>query len=283
MSQQWPKLELHCGSVTTGLGIAYMLLEVVPAIKVEYTIVGQQIYWLLLIVLSLYFELKSVFPRPYLYSCFTQNLSIQNAQLLKVNQQLRQTLHVQTMTEQRLAASNQILQRLAITDGLTQIYNRHFFDQQLHAAWQRLGQDGCPISMILFDVDYFKQYNDYYGHQAGDVCLQQIAQVARTSLPRPVDFVARYGGEEFAVVLPNMSQQSAIATAKRIQQALQKLAIPHRRSNVGAIVSISLGIASMVPTIDTSCKTLVTLADQALYEAKRQGRDRHIANSTVLI
>ncbi|MEM9486365.1 MAG: diguanylate cyclase [Cyanobacteria bacterium P01_F01_bin.116] len=205
--------------------------------------------------------------------------SVQNAQLKRVNQQLHQKLQEQEVSRQYLKKENQKLYRLANIDELTQIMNRRFLDRQLDYEWQQLQQVGQPLSVILFDVDYFKRYNDYYGHLAGDRCLWKIARAVKESLQGESNFVARYGGEEFAVVLPNVDESGAVAIAQTIQQAIHTLAIPHAQSDVSELVSVSLGLASIVPLPESSWKALVDRADQALYEAKRQGRDRYIIKS----
>jgi diguanylate cyclase (GGDEF)-like protein len=177
----------------------------------------------------------------------------------------------------QLQQANQQLQRMATLDGLTQIANRRYFDQQLQQEWQRLLRNQKPLALILFDVDYFKRYNDYYGHQAGDACLIQIAQVATLALNRSTDLVARYGGEEFGVILPETTLQGAVVVAQRIQTRLRELALPHAQSEVSDIVSLSLGIADLIPESISSPEQLIMLADKALYQAKQQGRDRYSA------
>lgn len=167
------------------------------------------------------------------------------------------------------------LNRLAIKDGLTGISNRRTFDQTIVKEWQCCHRQQQPLSLILSDVDNFKFYNDFYGHQLGDDCLKKVAQTLENTLQRPSDLVARYGGEEFAVILPNTDQEGAIKVAKRIQEAIRLQAIPHEKSKVSKIVSVSIGISSMIPTLETSPDTLIKMADQALYQAKEQGRDRY--------
>ncbi|MGP1384584.1 MAG: diguanylate cyclase domain-containing protein [Thainema sp.] len=184
----------------------------------------------------------------------------------------------QDITERKQAEKvklmNLELQRIVMIDGLTQIANRYYFDCYLEQEWKRLLREKQPLFLILFDVDYFKQYNDFYGHQAGDDCLKRIAQVGKMSVNRPADVVARYGGEEFAVILPNTDRKGAIVIAERIQQYLREQTISHAQSKVSPIVSVSLGIAGIIPTAATSPATLISMADQALYAAKHQGRDR---------
>ena len=204
-----------------------------------------------------------------------QEVSQRTAELALINEQLQQEVTERKRAEQNLQFANQQLQQLATRDGLTQVANRYYFDQYLQQEWQRRQRSQQPLSLILFDVDYFKRYNDHYGHQAGDDCLVEIAQAAQRVVQRPTDLVARYGGEEFVVILANTEQQGAIAIAEVIQQAIRDLAIPHHKSDVSKFVSVSLGIASLIPSSQSSPEALISLADQALYGAKEQGRDRY--------
>lgn len=176
---------------------------------------------------------------------------------------------------QQLQTANLELQRQASLDGLTQLANRRRFDEYLNIEWLRHKREQLPLSLILFDADYFKLYNDTYGHLAGDDCLRQmavaIAQIAR----RPADLVARYGGEEFAVVLPNTDAKGAMHIASTIRQAVWQLAIPHSQSMASDRVTVSLGVASVVPIQTLSPQDLLNAADRALYTAKQLGRDRY--------
>lgn len=164
---------------------------------------------------------------------------------------------------------------IATTDGLTQVANRRCFDERLPSEWHRLMQGKQQLSLIMLDVDYFKRYNDCYGHQAGDICLVKVASSAAQAVKRSSDLFARYGGEEFAAILPNTDADGAIAVAESIREAIRDLGIPHEQSNVSPIVTVSMGIATVIPTAETSPDELVALADRALYDAKRQGRDRY--------
>ncbi|MEG5030454.1 diguanylate cyclase [Microcoleus sp. AT8-B1] len=164
---------------------------------------------------------------------------------------------------------------IATTDGLTQVANRRCFDERLPSEWHRLMQGKQQLSLIMLDVDYFKRYNDCYGHQAGDICLVKVASSAAQAVKRSSDLFARYGGEEFAAILPNTDADGAIAVAESIREAIRVLGIPHEQSNVSTIVTVSMGIATVIPTAETSPDELVALADRALYDAKRQGRDRY--------
>ncbi len=174
---------------------------------------------------------------------------------------------------EQLEAANQELKRLACVDGLTQVANRRRFNEYLDGEWQRLTLEQKPLSLILCDVDYFKLYNDTYGHLAGDFCLQQIAGVLRNASKRPADLVARYGGEEFAIILPNTYATGAVLLAEAIRDGVRGLEIAHSTSPVREYVTLSLGIASSVPTPDATPAQLIAAADEALYRAKAEGRD----------
>ncbi|MEG4801694.1 diguanylate cyclase [Microcoleus sp. ARI1-B5] len=168
---------------------------------------------------------------------------------------------------------------IATTDGLTQVANRRCFDERLQLEWHRLMQGQQQLSLIMLDVDYFKRYNDLYGHQAGDTCLVKVAKAAAAAVKRSADLFVRYGGEEFAAILPNTDAAGAIAVAESMRQAIRDLAIPHEQSDVSAIVTVSMGIASMVPCCEKSPEELIAASDRALYDAKRQGRDRFWAEA----
>lgn len=171
-------------------------------------------------------------------------------------------------------AANQALERLARTDELTQVANRRFFNEYLYREWQRLAREQHPLSLMLIDIDFFKLYNDTYGHPAGDDCLAQVAGVLRSTVHRSTDLVSRYGGEEFAVVLPNTPSTGALQIANTIQSAVHERAIEHQASPVSKYVTLSIGIACVVPSLHTSPAQLINAADQALYQAKIAGRDR---------
>lgn len=178
--------------------------------------------------------------------------------------------------EANLRKINQELERLINLDGLTQIANRRCFNDRIVIEWQRLHREQKPLSLLMFDVDYFKRYNDLYGHQIGDECLIKIAQAVNHLMRRPADLVARYGGEEFIVILPNTHVSGAIAVADRIHEAIKNLQIPHQDSIVSNIVSISMGIACDIPNLERSPYVLINQVDHALYEAKQQGRNRSV-------
>jgi two-component system, cell cycle response regulator len=168
---------------------------------------------------------------------------------------------------------NQKLHRLANSDGLTGVANRRRFEEHLEQEWRRTIRENQPLSIILGDIDYFKPYNDTYGHLVGDDCLKAIAGAINRVVNRPADLVARYGGEEFAIILPNTPVEGTMQVAQLIRQEVQKLRIPHRSSLVADYVTMSLGIATKIPTAQMSPKALIEAADIALYQAKEQGRN----------
>jgi diguanylate cyclase (GGDEF)-like protein len=175
---------------------------------------------------------------------------------------------------EELSHAVELLAKLSAEDALTQIANRREFDRRLDIEWGRARRDGTPLSLIMVDVDCFKNYNDHYGHQAGDACLQQIARSLRGIPQRPADLVARFGGEEFVVLLPSTAQEDAAGLAERMRSAIADLQIPHATSRVGPGVTASFGVAAMHPLGNQPASDLVAAADAALYEAKENGRNR---------
>ena len=181
--------------------------------------------------------------------------------------------------EAALHKANHELKRLAIIDGLTQVANRRRFDECLHTEWRRMRREKTPLSLIMCDIDFFKLYNDNYGHQKGDVCLRAVAQAIDECLKRPADMVARYGGEEFGIILPNTHADGAFHVAEIIRKAVVGLEIPHVKSKVDDFVSLSMGVSCVTPSPGAAPETLVGSADKALYLAKKQGRNQVVLRS----
>lgn len=179
----------------------------------------------------------------------------------------------QSVFYQQLQEKNQELNLLANVDSLTQVANRRCFDDYLVKQWLRNQQSQTPLSLILCDIDCFKRYNDFYGHQAGDQTLQRVAQAMQDITNRSTDLFARYGGEEFVVVLPHTDANGAYIVAERIRTAVYQLQIPHQNSSVCPYVTLSLGLTTTVPVAGLSEATLIALADQGLYQAKANGRN----------
>ncbi|MBN2320665.1 MAG: diguanylate cyclase [Acidobacteria bacterium] len=180
--------------------------------------------------------------------------------------------------EEALQRANRELEIMAREDSLTKLANRRKFDEYLEVEWRRQKRAQKPVSLIMCDVDHFKNYNDAYGHPAGDACLAKIAHVIRQSLHRVSDMGARYGGEEFAVIMPETDIDGARIVAERIRNGLKELGIPHSRSDAAPYVTVSYGVASMIPRDDLQPWTLIETADRRLYLAKQKGRDRIVAD-----
>jgi diguanylate cyclase (GGDEF)-like protein len=160
----------------------------------------------------------------------------------------------------------------SLSDGLTAVGNRRYFDLCIEKEWRASKRNNKPLALLLIDVDYFKRYNDRYGHQQGDLCLQQIAAAMRGSLLRPYDMLFRYGGEEFCALLPETRSADAVVVAERLRASVQALGLPHSGSP-GDVVSVSVGVASLNQRVHTDYGSLIQAADDALYEAKRSGRN----------
>ncbi|MBF0425988.1 MAG: diguanylate cyclase [Magnetococcales bacterium] len=167
-----------------------------------------------------------------------------------------------------------LLERMVALDGLTEIPNRRNFDQTRTQEWTRALREKEPLSLIMIDVDMFKQYNDLYGHCEGDLCLQRVARALAAAMQRPGDFVARYGGEEFVALLPGTDLEGAKRVGEQLRVAVASLGLPHALSTAAPHVTVSLGAATVIPTPEIDANQLQQVADQMLYIAKRQGRNR---------
>ena len=166
------------------------------------------------------------------------------------------------------------LRQLTVEDSLTGVFNRRFFDETLAQEWRRMMRAGHPISMLMVDVDHFKHYNDTYGHIAGDVCLRQIALEMKRHMRRAGDIVARYGGEEFAVILPETDAETALSLAETLRDSVECLCLEHIGLVNESVVTISVGVSTLVPDANHTSLRLVAQADKALYRAKAEGRNR---------
>lgn len=174
-----------------------------------------------------------------------------------------------------LEKANMELAYLSSIDGLTQIANRRVFDERIQNEWLRAARETQPLALILGDIDYFKRFNDHYGHPMGDACIKSVAAAIQGCTRRPADLTARYGGEEFVVLLPNTSLDGARHIAETIRAAVWEMKYAHARSDAGDRVTLSLGVAAMIPTrAHGSSAALIHAADKALYEAKATGRNR---------
>ncbi|PWC58888.1 diguanylate cyclase [Azospirillum sp. TSH7] len=179
-----------------------------------------------------------------------------------------------------LKRQTDLLRSLSFLDGLTGIANRRRFDEAMAREWRRCARSHLPLSLVILDVDHFKAYNDQYGHQTGDECLRIVAEVLAERARRPSDLVARYGGEEFVCLLPETDGPGATRVAEGFRAGVAERRIPHAQSPVAPFVTISLGVATVIPSAESSPEELAEMADQLLYRAKRTGRNR-VQDATV--
>jgi len=176
--------------------------------------------------------------------------------------------------EDKLARLYQDMKELSLQDGLTGIANRRMFDKVLDKEWKRAQRSGLPLSLIIFDIDYFKQYNDHYGHLQGDDCLKQISTILTAASKRSSDLLARYGGEEFVLLLPETDEAKAYEIAAECIGRVQDKKIPHVHSLVSDFITLSAGVSSVIPFRESEYAALINAADGLLYQAKRNGRNR---------
>lgn len=195
-----------------------------------------------------------------------------NVRLIKLESRSYIVAIARDITDRKQLEEN--LRQLTIQDALTGVYNRRFFDERLQLEWRRMMRVQRPLALLMIDVDYFKQFNDTYGHVGGDVCLKQIGVELTRQVRRAGDIVARYGGEEFSIILPETEIGIAKSMAENLRKAIADLRIEHISSKIKPIVTISIGVASLIPIAGQSAIKIVSFADQALYEAKSEGRNR---------
>jgi diguanylate cyclase (GGDEF)-like protein len=176
--------------------------------------------------------------------------------------------------EQELVRLHRELEELSFKDDLTDIPNRRMFNTVMEREWARARREHQPLSLILMDIDYFKQYNDRYGHLQGDECLKRVAQALSAAAIRSTDFVARFGGEEFVLVLPNTDAKSVAILAEKCLALVRELQIPHDKSEVSRLLTVSLGVGTMVPSLDVEPIEFIERVDRLLYRAKQNGRNR---------
>lgn len=223
------------------------------------------------------------------FSYETDNLKLikkldeEKSVVMKLNNNLKKDLLIQKNIESELKNEKQKVEslvekllKLSTIDGLTGIPNRRHFDEYMGKEWGRCAREQIPLSLILCDIDHFKAYNDQYGHLMGDNCLRKVASILSEYARRGGDMAARYGGEEFAIVLPNTNKENATLLAEQIQQAIQDQAIEHQSSATDNIITVSFGVATIIPNREILSPILIAMADKALYEAKQSGRNRVI-------
>jgi len=194
--------------------------------------------------------------------------------LISSEEQLKHYSNQLAVTNKDLLLLNEDLRRIALSDGLTGIANRRYFDDFLEREWQRAKREKSSLALVMVDIDFFKAYNDTYGHIAGDDCLKMIARLLEAMPKRGIDIVARYGGEELAIVLPATDEQGAKIVAEKVRAGVENLGIEHKKSSISKNVTVSVGVAVMVPEQDAMAPCLIAAADQALYLAKEQGRNQ---------
>lgn len=218
-----------------------------------------------------------------LFTCVMRDISQRKAfeeKLLENIDELQATQDALNAANEQLMDANMELGRMAQQDGLTGVGNRRAFDQRLSAEWARAARSGTALALLMIDVDHFKKYNDGYGHQLGDECLRKVAEILRGAVTRASDFTARYGGEEFAILLPDTDEAGAMEVAVHIRLRLAEAAIPHAFSLTSPHVTVSIGLASVVPLLGVAPDHLVAGADRALYRAKDAGRNRAVGVSS---
>jgi diguanylate cyclase len=255
-------------------------LDIHPTVRAFYmNLIG---LFFISIVFSLYIEdektLLNVIIAHYLISLiggfFAYHLSIYIAKLNAAQRDLNLSLIKLQESEKELNQANEFLNRLSYMDGLTGIGNRRHFDEVLNKEWSNLNSPNSPITLLMFDIDYFKKYNDTYGHLAGDQCLQSIASAIKDLIGNnPYSTFCRYGGEEFAIIFIKTKLDKGFAIAELIHKEVQSLKIEHSSSKIADIVTISIGIASIIPSSETQPKDLIHLADTSLYTSKTKGRN----------
>lgn len=182
--------------------------------------------------------------------------------------------------QEQLTKANRALRQLAVHDELTRLYNRRHFGDSYTREWRRSSRERRSLAILMFDIDHFKEYNDTYGHIEGDKCLRAVAEALRSTMRRPADMVARYGGEEFVVMAPGLGTRRALMLAESIRRTVGGLGLEHRGSHVAPVVTVSAGVASVVPSSSFRPDQLLDMADKMLYRAKRQGRNQAVAYSS---
>jgi diguanylate cyclase (GGDEF)-like protein/PAS domain S-box-containing protein len=180
-------------------------------------------------------------------------------------------------TEEQLVLLQRELEEMSFKDGLTGVANRRRFDFIMDLEWGNARRNKQPMSLIMLDIDYFKQYNDHYGHLQGDSCLRQVASILSKTATRARDFLARFGGEEFVFILPETNAKSAMKIAERCRQMLAEAQIPHEESQVDQVLTASIGVSTIIPCHDDVMHAFIDTVDRRLYQAKQKGRDRIVA------
>jgi diguanylate cyclase (GGDEF)-like protein len=213
-----------------------------------------------------------------LYRARVHAIIARNAELERTTREqaarIAETTALLAQRDEQLADANRKVETMSTVDSLTEVANRRQFDHVLDAEWRRCARTGLPLALAIFDIDYFKAFNDGYGHLAGDTCLKQVGAVIRRLVQRAGELVARHGGEEFAVLLPGSDAQHARELAESIRLEVELLALPHAHSKVTPVVTVSAGVAALIPIYGSTPGELVAAATRALFSAKQNGRNR---------
>ena len=273
--------------VLIGVGAAAIpLLGVVHRVMLAFQIPTTIPY---LIYIAIIFEDRGIF----LIFMFALYLIGVTAAIHSMDKNLSKSLELQyekaqlanslTESNQELQDANEKLETLTLEDSLTGLNNRRYFEMQLEAEWLRQARDNKILTLMVIDIDYFKLYNDTYGHADGDDCLKEVAQVLKSSLHRPSDVISRIGGEEFVVLLPGVDEVGALSVAKEMKKQLNQAVLTHATSPLGDNVTVSIGIASVVPDKHSTTLSLFKAADKALYSAKAKGRNQVVVGEMELL
>lgn len=223
------------------------------------------------------FSLEELLLRIKKHLSFIKNRSCLQSSIQQLEQEIQARCQVETKLESlnlTLQKTTEQLHHFSRFDHLTYLANRCYFDEYLLREWQRLARERLPLSLIICDLDGFQSYNEAYGYHSGDTCLKKISETITCAVKRPADFVARYSGEEFAVILPYTDQGGALEVAKLIRAKIKELEIPNSNSKISPYLTVSLGVSTRIPIPDLPPDPLITFAEEALREAKRQGCDR---------
>ncbi|WP_418186597.1 diguanylate cyclase [Aliarcobacter lanthieri] len=239
-------------------------------LKPEYIDINEPIYVAISRDIDILYESFEEEISIYIFLYFI--LSIVLIPILYILQKRRYKLKLDEIETDRILKEK--LEAFAYIDGLTEIPNRRHFDQVFEKEWEYCLRNNKTLCTILIDIDFFKKYNDFYGHQVGDECLKKVAQTLKNSLNRSHDFVARYGGEEFVVILPDTNFEGAIKIAEILRNSIKELNIPHKNSDVSNVVTISLGLSFVIPNNDITPEILLRRSDESLYQSKNTGRDK---------
>ena len=245
-------------------GVAHMVLQAnyVKDFEVEFS--DTYLFYLFLALALLVFLACG-------YALSIRRVRMRHKNITLLMQERLQLLELRT---QQLEQANQDLHRLSHLDSLTGVANRRRFEEALDMEWRRASRAGTPLSLIMIDTDFFKPFNDAYGHQRGDDCLTLVANTLRNALNRPGDLVARYGGDEFMILIPGTDAEGAAEVAEAMRARVEGMEITHKGSPDDKVVTISLGVVTGYPTRGFSTGELIAAADEALYHAKNEGRNR---------